>query len=121
METCEWTNEKNLFFFLGYNNCKISRTKQITFTQRCFSNSQTLHESLQKGCLIAVLLTLLELRKMTARVMHKLRFALQRSCTRAAGNKPHEAICRDKQCLGRALQRCFNTTDLRDTSGACDL
>ena len=47
---------------------------------------------------------------MTARVMHKLRVALQMSCTRSVGSKSFEAIWRDEDCLRRASQSCFTAT-----------
>ena len=99
------------YMYEGYvGSAVVSRRKQITFKQCCFSDSRTLHESLQEGCIITVFITLPEFRKMTARVMHKLRVALQMSCTRAVSNKSFEAIWRDEQCLRRASQRCFNAT-----------
>ena len=49
-------------------------------------------------------------KKMTARVMYKLRVALLMSCTRAVGSKSFEAIWRDEHCLRRASQRCFTAT-----------
>ena len=52
-----------------------------------------------------VIVKLPEFRKVTARVMHKLRVALQMSCTRAVGGKSFEAIWRDEHCLRRASQR----------------
>ena len=64
----------------------------------------------QEGCMITVIGTLPEFRKMTARVMYKLRVALQMSCTRSVGSKSFEAIWRDEDCLRRASQRCFTAT-----------